>query len=145
MMIGSFPGSDLSLITELCLQGRFVIIPEPLFLHRIHSARYTSAVFERARDGTGRERILAWYDPSHKFDRRQLHWWFFFTRYFQMINRHVEPARRMRYYLAALRWLTIRNNAVDLVKDLLFVVSPGLLKAVVRLRIRWMGGQASSG
>jgi glycosyltransferase involved in cell wall biosynthesis len=141
MMIGAFPASDLSLITELCLRGRFIIIPEPLFLHRSHAARYTTARFERARDGSGRESILTWYDTSSKPNRRQMHWWIFFSRYFRMINQNIEPPRmRLRYYLVALRWLTIRNNNVDLAKDILFAVSPRLLKAAVQLRGRLSAG-----
>ncbi len=146
MMIGAFPASDLCLITELCLRGRFIIIAEPLFLHRIHSARYTGAVFERARDGVGRERILAWYDPSRKFDRRRMYWWIFFAQYFRMINRNIEQRRmRLRYYLVALLWLSVRDNDVDLVKDLLFAASPRLLRAVVRMRIRLSASKVSSG
>jgi glycosyltransferase involved in cell wall biosynthesis len=135
MMIASFAGSDLSLITELCLRGRFIIIPEPLFVHRIHSARYSNAVLEKAKGSAGREHIMAWYDTSKAATHRRMHWWIFFTEYFRMIDRNVRPwPSRLRYYLIVMRWLTIRNNCLDLAKDLICVVSPRLLDWLTRLK-----------
>lgn len=137
MMIASFSGSDLSLITELCLRGRFVIVPEPLFVHRVHSARYTAAVLHKARGGTGREAVQAWYDTSRAATGRRMHWWIFFTEYFRMINRNVHPwPSRLRYYLIALRWLTVKNHCLDLTKDLICAVSPRLLDRLMQLKQR---------
>jgi glycosyltransferase involved in cell wall biosynthesis len=51
-----FPASDRVLLAELVLQGRFVEIPDELFLHREHegrSIRQHARAFERA----------AWFDP----------------------------------------------------------------------------------
>jgi hypothetical protein len=39
LRMGPFAASDLALILELAMRGRFAEIPEPLFLHRMHSAR----------------------------------------------------------------------------------------------------------
>lgn len=137
MMIASFAGSDLSLITELCLRGRFIIIPEPLFVHCVHSACYSTAVLNEMSTSSGSQRIMAWWDTSKKAERWQMHWWMFFFAYFRTINRNIDGwPTRLRYYLIALRWLTIRNNCLDLAKDLIGAVSPLLLERAMRLRRR---------
>jgi glycosyltransferase involved in cell wall biosynthesis len=136
-LIASFPGSDLSLIVELTLRGRFIIISEPLFLHRIHASRYTNALFEKTKDGAGRSEIMAWYDTSKPANARQMHSWVFFSECFPMIARNVSgPWARIQYYLAALKWLGLRNNGFDLAKDVLLTISPRLLDRVMRLRHR---------
>jgi glycosyltransferase involved in cell wall biosynthesis len=137
MMIASFAGSDLSLITELCLRGRFIIVPEPLFVHRLHSGRYSAAVLRETSGYSTSRQIMAWWDTSKKAQRWQMRWWIFFFTYFRIINRNIDGwPNRLRYYLIALRWLTVRNNCFDLAKDLIGAVSPWLLKRVMNLRRR---------
>jgi hypothetical protein len=41
--MGPYATSDLALILELAMRGRFAEIPEPLFLHRMHDARASLA------------------------------------------------------------------------------------------------------
>lgn len=131
--------ADLALITELTLHGRFVLLPEPLFRNRVHPRRYTAAVFESNVDSAGRHNVLAWQDRTRSSRWwSDMHWWVFFLGYFPMIRRAVESRRdRPRYYLVALRWPTVRNNAKDLAKDLLYLASPRLLERAVRLSRRW--------
>lgn len=135
MLMGSYPGADLSLIIELALRGRLVAVPEPLFRNRVHAGRYTAA-FERESDGAGRRAVAGWHDPRAPSGRwAHLHWWTFFLALFPMIKRNVaSPAARLPYYLAALRWPTRRDNLVDLAKDLAYLVSPALLAWLVRTR-----------
>ncbi len=135
MLMQGSAAADLALLTELALHGRCALVREPLFRNRIHPRRYTAAVFESNVDGAGRRNVLAWQDRT-KLPRwwHDLHWWIFFLGYFPMIRRAVQPQReRWRYYLMALRWLTVRNNVKDLAKDLLYLASPRLLERAVRL------------
>jgi glycosyltransferase involved in cell wall biosynthesis len=145
-LIASFAGSDLALIIELTLRGRFIIIREPLFLHRIHSSRYTSAILEKNQNGAARAEIMAWYDTSKAANRRQMHWWVFFIHCFRMINDNVPKwSERIPYYLTALRWLGPRNNRFDLAKDALFAVSPMLLDHAMRFRYRYKSRRRERG
>jgi glycosyltransferase involved in cell wall biosynthesis len=41
--MGPYAASDLALILELALRGRFAEVPEPLFLHRMHQGRASIA------------------------------------------------------------------------------------------------------
>lgn len=43
-LLGPFPGSDKTLLTELAMHGRFAEVPEPLFFRRIHPGAYSFAV-----------------------------------------------------------------------------------------------------
>lgn len=55
-LIGSYSGSDRVLLAELALHGRFVEIPERLFLHGEHEDRSVNAhLYEHERYG--------WFDP----------------------------------------------------------------------------------
>ncbi len=64
-LIGPFASSDEVLLAELALLGRFVEVPEYLFIRRLHSARSTVA-HAQISDRT------AWFDPSARH-RRHLH------------------------------------------------------------------------
>jgi glycosyltransferase involved in cell wall biosynthesis len=56
-LIGSYVYSDIVLLAELALHGRFVQVPEPLFLHREHQRR-SARVHRDHGDYT------VWYDTS---------------------------------------------------------------------------------
>jgi glycosyltransferase involved in cell wall biosynthesis len=55
--IGAFPLADTVTLAEICLRGRFVQVPERLFLRRYHDKRSLVA-------GPSFVEQLAWYDPS---------------------------------------------------------------------------------
>jgi glycosyltransferase involved in cell wall biosynthesis len=55
-LMGSYLGSDLVLLAELVLQGRFVEIPERLFFRRIHPGAYSQITALEAR--------RAYYNPG---------------------------------------------------------------------------------
>jgi glycosyltransferase involved in cell wall biosynthesis len=55
--LGPFNAHDRALLAELALHGRFVYVPQPLFLNREHADRSIRAFKQ------GRDRI-AWFDPS---------------------------------------------------------------------------------
>jgi glycosyltransferase involved in cell wall biosynthesis len=56
-LIGSYPGSDLVLLAELAMLGRFVQLSEPLFVHRMHAHRSVFQ-YEDRRD------LVRWYQPD---------------------------------------------------------------------------------
>ena len=58
-LIMSYTDSDRTLLAELGLHGRFAIVPEPLFFHRLHKGSSTEVYadwFARA----------AWFDPAKR-------------------------------------------------------------------------------
>ena len=57
--IGPYPLADTVVLAELCLRGRFVQVPEPLFLRRYHDRRSLVA-------GPSFLEQLAWYDPQRR-------------------------------------------------------------------------------
>lgn len=56
-LIGAYPASDLVLLAELSLLGRFAQVPEPLFVHRMHRNR---SVFQHE----DRRDLVRWYVPD---------------------------------------------------------------------------------
>lgn len=57
--IGVFPLADAVVLAELCLRGRFVQVPEPLFLRRYHDERSIVA-------GPSFVEQVSWYDPERR-------------------------------------------------------------------------------
>ena len=58
--IGSYTSSDLVLLAELALRGRFVEIGEPIYVRR-HNEQYCAL--------ENSELMLSWYDPNAKSDQ----------------------------------------------------------------------------
>lgn len=56
---GSFPSADYVLLAELALVGDFEVVPEPLFLRRLHEG--TSVRANRTQ-----EALTSWFDPSRR-------------------------------------------------------------------------------
>ncbi len=57
--IGVFPLADAVVLAELSMRGRFVQVPEPLFLRRYHDERSIVA-------GPSFVEQLSWYDPARR-------------------------------------------------------------------------------
>jgi glycosyltransferase involved in cell wall biosynthesis len=140
-LIASYAGADLSLIAELSLRGRFIIVPEPLFRNRLHANRYTEAIFENVAVVTRAQDIVNWYDTSKQGGRWHLHWWKFLFALFAMINRHLRSwSDRLPYYCVALRWTIQRENRRDLAKDVLFALNPRVHQWLLRTSRRVAAG-----
>ena len=143
-LIASYAGADLSLIAELTLRGHFIIVPQPLFRNRLHPNRYTTAIYENVAVATRPREIVSWYDTSRRGGRWHLHWWRFLFALFAMINRNLGPrSDRFPYYRVALQWMIKRENRRDLAKDLLFALSPGLHRWLLRTSRRTASGSAN--
>ena len=143
-LIANYAGADLSLIAELSLRGRFIIVPEPLFRNRRHPGRYTDAIFENIAVASRPRKIVNWYDTSKQGGRWHLHWWRFLLALFVMINRNLEPwSDRLPHYCVALQWMIRRENRRDLAKDLLFALSPPVHRWLLRRSRRTSTGSAN--
>jgi glycosyltransferase involved in cell wall biosynthesis len=81
-LMGDFLGSDQVLLAELTLYGKFIEIPEALFLRRIHEEAYSSL--------GNVEKMLAWYDPSGK-RRVSLPGWRHYRQYVLAVLRSPIP------------------------------------------------------
>jgi glycosyltransferase involved in cell wall biosynthesis len=97
-LMGAFPSSDQPLLAELALHGRFIEIPEPLFLHREHPARSMTA-FPRLRDR------LAFYDPN-RAGHLTLPRWRIAAAFVAAIGRApISPAERAKALAGLPPWL----------------------------------------
>jgi glycosyltransferase involved in cell wall biosynthesis len=65
-LIDRFTSSDITLLGELALMGKFVEIPQVLFFRRDHPKSSVRALKPAER--------AAWFDPSLKRSRRYVHW-----------------------------------------------------------------------
>lgn len=54
--MGAFSGSDCTLLAELALHGRFVEVPEALFMRRVHPGAYSHVLSD--------EQVRAFYTPA---------------------------------------------------------------------------------
>lgn len=112
-LIGSYPSSDLVLLGELSLHGKFHEVPEYLFFKRDHphsSVRAQHAYRKR----------IAWYDPAKK---GQLHLtrWKWFNDYLTAIRRApISWDEKALCYIQMAKWFIW--NWVWLSKDLMKAV-----------------------
>jgi glycosyltransferase involved in cell wall biosynthesis len=104
-LIASYVGSDRVLLAELALHGRFVELPERLFLHREHPNRSTRAIPDlRSR--------AAWFDTRAK-KRQHFPTSRLFGEYLAAIGRSpLAVADRVRCSYQLLRWWKHNGIAV---------------------------------
>lgn len=113
-LMGSYPSSDLVLLGELALHGKFCEIPEHLFFKRDHPYRSMRV------HPTFRERI-AWFDPAKKGQLHLTRWQWFFE-YLGGIERvQMDRSEKVRCYIQMAKWFTW--NWVWLAKDLIKAVA----------------------
>jgi len=102
-LIGNYPASDMILLSELALHGKFHELPEPLFLRRDHpqtSIRANVTTDERA----------AWFDPK-KADKKQFTHWRWVLEYHRAIRRATAGAGDgLRCYQYLGRWMRWNRN-----------------------------------
>lgn len=108
----NYTDSDRSFLSELCLYGKFQIVPEPLFFRRTHAEMSTRVYpdwYQR----------MEWFDPKNKYKITFPNWQQFFH-YLRMIARAPLPFdERVKCYQYMLYWLTREYHGRWLVKDLL--------------------------
>jgi glycosyltransferase involved in cell wall biosynthesis len=109
-LIGSFVSSDIVLLAELSLAGRFNEIPEYLFYCRIHSEQSVQM---------SRYLRAAWFDPA-RAGRIALPQWRLFAELFRCLGRaQLDTSDRIRCCLYVLCWPAWNMNFVRMGKDLL--------------------------
>lgn len=119
----NYSGSDRVLLAEMALRGPWVSVPEPLFLHREHEARYTRAILLQDRrqaalwqdstvqDGGGAKRPKA---PSTLFHL------VVYGKYLDLVRRNVRSSSaRAACYRQLARWWLTDGHLSDVVRDLL--------------------------
>ncbi|HIH32318.1 TPA: glycosyltransferase family 2 protein [Candidatus Woesearchaeota archaeon] len=115
-MIANYVGSDILLMGNLSLLGKFFEVPEYLFHLRIHQGNSTYAY--RTENA-----LQSWYDPS-KDGKLVLRSWRFLWEYFKAINRvKMNLSERMLCYweLDKFSW---RNKKRLLRESIIFILWP---------------------
>ena len=118
-------GGDKTLLAELSLLGRFLHVPEPLFINRDHAGRSMRAVpFHKRQE---------FHDPSNAHQR--VTHWALYTDYWRAVNRHVNDRdEKIRCYGKLFRWWFSNLHAVRLSLDVVFAVMPSAAERMYRLR-----------
>ena len=110
-LLGSYPAHDMPLLAELSLLGRFIEIPEILFLHREHDQRSV-----RVYDFNDPYGAVVWYDPR-RAGKLMFPYWRILGEYLAAIRRApVSTVERLHCMALVLRWM--RDNANKLSVDL---------------------------
>lgn len=110
----NYTDSDRTLLSELCLYGRFYQVPEKLFFKRIHATMSTS-IYPKWRER------MAWFNPAFTLaDNITCPHWLQFFHYLEVIKRApLTPYERARCYQYLLgRWLLIEGHGRAMVSDL---------------------------
>jgi glycosyltransferase involved in cell wall biosynthesis len=139
-LLAPFPCSDVVLGIELGLLGRFVLIPEPLFLNREHPERFSQSVLVdrmaswRWWNNSGRARLIdlcpTWQIQVHSL---------------KAIRKHVADRwERHRLYRTLLRHLGTRYVLSRLVIEPLTAVDPRIQTLGRRVK-RWLRARREPG
>ena len=124
-LIGTYSGSDRVLLAEMAVRGRWVRLPELLFLHREHARRATRAVLL-----VDRQKAAAWLDAG--FSARKYSTMFhvvLYRHYWRMLRRN-RMTLRTRTALAwqLVRWWATEEHFADVLRDVLQNMHPSLLR-----------------
>ena len=137
-------GSDRTLLVELALLGRFLLVPEFLFLNREHPRRFKRQ-FRHPRSE------LAWYAPNKAGRSRQDSWrmfrtWVFYLKSLRLIRRHVaDRAERLRCYGHLVWSVRLHQRWLYLMLEPLMVLDPrlGVLAKTINRSLRRKGPYGS--
>jgi glycosyltransferase involved in cell wall biosynthesis len=124
-LIGSYSGSDRVLLAEVALRGRWVRLPEPLFLHREHPRRATRAVLL-----VDRRKANLWLDAALASRKRGTMFHVdLYRHYWRILSRNRLPrGQRLALARELVRWWLTEEHFVDVVRDVLQQFSPALLR-----------------
>jgi glycosyltransferase involved in cell wall biosynthesis len=129
---GVFCGSDRALLAEMALRGPCVTVPEPLFLHREHSERYTRAVLLG-----DRTKAESWQDTNVAARRRgcSMYYLSIYIHYWRIVRKTIRERReRQACYGQLVRWWVEDYHLRDVVKDVLNTIHPRLLTNARRFK-----------
>lgn len=129
---GAYARGDSVLLVRMSLLGRFVELPEPLFLSRSHVSQSMQAIPSSVKHGSQRtllSRMLGtgplpppeWWDESRR-GKLNFPEWNLFKEYWVSIGRAPLPlGERMRCYVVMLKWLIL--NLPKLARDVIFAIA----------------------
>jgi glycosyltransferase involved in cell wall biosynthesis len=116
-LIAGHVGADRTLLLELALRGRFVGVPEVLFLNRDHPGRFTRrhrSLREQAR----------WYAPQSA-ERKVLRTWTLYATGLRLVRTYViDRAERRRCYLQMARSLAYHRRWFRLAMEPIEAIEP---------------------
>jgi glycosyltransferase involved in cell wall biosynthesis len=117
-LIADHVGADRTLLIELALRGRFLTVPEILFVNRDHPERFTR-----------RHRTLhaqaAWYAATGGSQRRVLRTWTLYATCLDLVRRQVAaPAERRRCWLRMAQSIAYRRRWFRLVMEPIEAIAP---------------------
>jgi glycosyltransferase involved in cell wall biosynthesis len=132
-LIGYHLGGDRTLLIDLALLGRFVLVPEVLFLNREHPWR-----FKRQHRYPSSE--LAWFTPGRTERSRFAGWrmmrtWVLCGKSLRAVHRRVAGGpERLRCYAQLLASLRYRERWQYLLAEPLLLLDPKLVAKVKRIK-----------
>lgn len=112
-LIGSYPASDLVLLAELTLWGKFIEVSDYLFFPRYHAERSSKGALTLERD-----RVL-WFDTSLSGKIVLPKWQYLFGYLKAIRNTSLSVRERMYCYVQMIRWVLIPAHFRALGKDVL--------------------------
>jgi glycosyltransferase involved in cell wall biosynthesis len=117
-LIADHVGADRTLLIELALRGRFVGVPEVLFVNRDHPGRFT-------RRHTSLRAQASWFAPQAP-QQRFLRTWDLYRTCLRLVRRDVrDAAERRRCYLAMAASLRHHRRWFRLIAEPLEAAVPG--------------------
>lgn len=123
-LVGSYSGSDRVLLAEMALRGRWVRLPDMLFLHREHPRRATRAVLL-----VDRRKAAQWLDTNSNKRRSTMFHVLLYRHYWRVLRRNELPlVRRLAVAGQLLRWWLTEEHFLDVLRDILHVAHPPALR-----------------
>lgn len=124
-LLSGYFGGDKTMLAELALLGRFLHVPEPLFLNRDHPERSLRAVpFHKRQE---------FHDTANV--RRRVTHWALYTDYWRAVRRLVpEGPERARCHRQLVRWWFSNLHLLRLPLDVVYAFVPGAAAPMFRLR-----------
>jgi glycosyltransferase involved in cell wall biosynthesis len=128
--VGDYYGSDRATLAALGLIGRFVHVPEPLFLNREHAGRLSRALNPLKSEPGVKTRAARAGPPTWELHRD-------YRRAVRELVENEEERRRCRILL--IRWWFRDWNWARITVDLIGAVYPAIYGLVHRLKLRLYG------
>lgn len=109
-LLGTYQSSDMVLLSELALRGKFLEVDEYLYIKRVHP------LMSRKKNPT-LETLALWFDPANAGKIQMPRWKWFFEYLKAIKDSPVHGRERALCYYEAGKWFIIRTKsmAVDIV------------------------------
>ena len=107
-LLGSYPATDMILLGEVILHGKFYEIPECLFIRRDHPMSSVNA-------NPGWEERAVWFNPSQR-GKIQLHAWRWLFEWMKSVQRSpIGGIERMKCRIIVAQWA--KRNRKEMLQD----------------------------